>query len=143
VLLMIIFQHFFYAVVAHQESITHIHFCHHRIIADNVFGLLDILTSTVISTRSLSWVILVKQMSFLFFHFKIIIFFSVCVIQVVNFRPCEISGSHVRESEDESLLGYSAVHYRWSRSTVQRCVQPPSCNDDGGSTHLWIVGILQ
>jgi hypothetical protein len=41
----IFLQPFSSAVVAYQESITHIHSCHHRIIVDDDFGLLDILAS--------------------------------------------------------------------------------------------------
>jgi hypothetical protein len=40
----------------------------------------------------------------------VISLFLLCLCyQVVDFTPCEISGSHGSESEDESLLEYSAM----------------------------------
>jgi hypothetical protein len=54
----------------------------------------------------------------------------------------EISGSHCGEYEDEGLLRYSSVQSR-SRPTFQRCVPPHNHLDDGGSTHLSNVDLLQ
>jgi hypothetical protein len=47
VFLAVLFQAFSSAAVAYQESITHIHSSHHRIIVDNNFGLLDVLASNL------------------------------------------------------------------------------------------------
>jgi hypothetical protein len=43
VLLIVLCQPSSCAVVAHEESISHIHSCHHRIIVDNFSGLPDVL----------------------------------------------------------------------------------------------------
>jgi hypothetical protein len=61
---------------------------------------------------------------------------------------CRVSGSHGSEYADESFLEYSAVFSQWSGPTFQRCVLYPSSllihrPVDGGSTHLWNVGLLQ
>jgi hypothetical protein len=39
----------------------------------------------------------------------VILLLSVCVIPVVHFRLCKISGCHGGKSEDESLMEYRAM----------------------------------
>jgi hypothetical protein len=48
----------------------------------------------------------------------------------------EISVSHGGEYEDENILGYNAVHSRRNRRTFQRCVLPPSSEQEGCHLHL-------
>jgi hypothetical protein len=60
---------------------------------------------------------------------------SLLVFQVDSYFPKEslrkISGSHCDDYEDDSLLEYCAVCSRRSRLTFQRCLLPPSSQDDG------------
>jgi hypothetical protein len=81
VFLVVLFQPSSSAAVAYQESITHIHTFHHWIVVKNYFGLLDVLASNPSLDQVLSWVGLIRQISFLSFHIMIII----CPCRLLHF----------------------------------------------------------